>query len=152
MRQTPTAMCIVAPLKYSITSYILYRNRRNYIQRGLQGPWRLQNSLQDYFTAKCDFLILRVRVRFKVGFYSHENQLRRIPYSEQIGWLPIRCTYFILFCLSYGPRCEKTCLPEFANNTGADQPAHPLSLISVFVIRFLESIICKLATDEITIF
>ena len=37
------------------------------------------------------------------------------------------------------------------NNTGADQPAHPRSLISRFVIRFLESTICKLATDEISI-
>ena len=46
----------------------------------------------------------------------------------------------------------KTCLPWFANNTGADQPAHPRSLISAFVILFLESFICKLATGEILIF
>ena len=37
----------------------------------------------------------------------------------------------------YGPRREKTCLRVFANNTGADQPAHPRSLISAFVIRVL---------------
>ena len=30
---------------------------------------------------------------------------------------------------------------EFANNKGADQPAHPRSLISAFVISLLESII-----------
>ena len=53
---------------------------------------------------------------------------------------------------SIGPQREKTCLRGFANNTGADQPAHPRSLISAFVIPFLESIICKLATDEISIF
>ena len=35
---------------------------------------------------------------------------------------------------------------------GADQPAHPHSLISAFVIRFLENFICKLATGEISIF
>ena len=35
-----------------------------------------------------------------------------------------------------GPRREKTCLRGVANNTGADQPAHPRSLISAFVIRF----------------
>ena len=35
-----------------------------------------------------------------------------------------------------GPRREKTCLRGFANNTGADQPAHTRSLISAFVIRF----------------
>ena len=51
-----------------------------------------------------------------------------------------------------GPRREKTCLRGFANNTGADQPAHPHSLISAFVIRFLESCICKLGTGEISIF
>ena len=39
-----------------------------------------------------------------------------------------------------------------ANNTGADQPAHLRSLISAFVIRFLESIICKLAAGEVSIF
>ena len=53
---------------------------------------------------------------------------------------------------SYGPQHEKTCLRGFANNTGSDQPAHPRSLISAFVIHFLEIIICKLATGEISIF
>ena len=47
----------------------------------------------------------------------------------------------------YGPRNEKTCLLEFGNNTGADQPAYPRSLISAFVIRILERIISKLATS-----
>ena len=51
-----------------------------------------------------------------------------------------------------GPRRKKTCLRGFAKNTGADQPAHPRSLISAFVIRFVESIKCKLATGEISIF
>ena len=37
----------------------------------------------------------------------------------------------------------------FENNTVADQPAHPRSLVSAFVIRYLESIICKPATGEI---
>ena len=52
----------------------------------------------------------------------------------------------------HGPRREKTCLRVFANNTGAVQPAHLRSLISAFVIRFLESTICKLTTGEISIF
>ena len=41
-----------------------------------------------------------------------------------------------------GPQREKACLWGFANNTGADQPVHPHSLISSFVARFLQSIIC----------
>ena len=51
-----------------------------------------------------------------------------------------------------GPRREKTCLRGLANNTGADQPAHLRSLISAFGIHFMESIICKLATGEISMF
>ena len=39
-----------------------------------------------------------------------------------------------------------------SNSTGADKPVHPRSLISAFVIHFLESIICKLAIGEISIF
>ena len=33
------------------------------------------------------------------------------------------------------------CLMSYANNKGADQPAHPRSLISAFVVRCLDSII-----------
>ena len=40
----------------------------------------------------------------------------------------------------------------FANNKGADQPAHTRSLISAFVIHLLESILSKLATSEVSIF
>ena len=57
----------------------------------------------------------------------------------------------LLFFL-YGPQREKTCHRRFANNTRADQPAHPHSLISTFVIRLFESIISRLASSEISIF
>ena len=36
------------------------------------------------------------------------------------------------------------CLMPYANNKGADQPAHPRSLISTFVVRCLDSMICTL--------
>ena len=39
------------------------------------------------------------------------------------------------------PGHEKMCLISYANNKGADQPAHPCSLISAFVVRCLDSII-----------
>ena len=38
------------------------------------------------------------------------------------------------------------------NNKGADQLAHPRSLISAFAIHLLESIILKLAQSEISLF
>ena len=47
---------------------------------------------------------------------------------------------------------QKTCLRWFVNNTGADQPTHPRSLISAFVMHVFEIIICRLATGEISIF
>ena len=50
--------------------------------------------------------------------------------------------------LSNGPRREKTCLRRFANIKGADQPAHPRSLISAFVIGLSESSIAELSRDE----
>ena len=40
----------------------------------------------------------------------------------------------------------------FANNNGADQPAHPRSLTSAFTICSLESIIAHLDLCKITIF
>ena len=39
-----------------------------------------------------------------------------------------------------------------ANNKGADQPAYPRSMISVFVIRPRESMIVKVATCQIALF
>ena len=39
------------------------------------------------------------------------------------------------------PGHEKMCLMSYANNKGADQPVHPRSLISAYVVRCLDSII-----------
>ena len=39
------------------------------------------------------------------------------------------------------PGHEKMCLMAYVNNEGADQPAHPCSLIRAFVVRCLDSII-----------
>ena len=38
------------------------------------------------------------------------------------------------------PGHEKTCIMSYANNKGADQPAHPRSLISAYVVRCLDSV------------
>ena len=54
--------------------------------------------------------------------------------------------------MKYLPRREKPVFGGVANNKGADQPAHSRSLISDFVLHFLESILSKLATSEITTF
>ena len=42
------------------------------------------------------------------------------------------------------------CLMPYANNKGADQPAHPRSLISTFVVCCLDSMLCILALAKIS--
>ena len=50
-----------------------------------------------------------------------------------INWIPI---------LIFGPGHAKMCPMTYANNKGADQPAHPHSLFSTIVVRYLDSMIC----------
>ena len=54
------------------------------------------------------------------------------------------------FTLLYEPGHEKMCLMSYANNKGADQPAHPRSLISPFVVHCLDSIISLDSIAEIS--
>ena len=49
--------------------------------------------------------------------------------------------------LFFGPLGDKTCLKDFGNNKGADQPGHPRLYYSL-----IESIISRLATSKISIF
>ena len=48
------------------------------------------------------------------------------------------------------PHHEKTCIMLHANNNDADQPAHPSSLISAFIVRCLDSTIPTLAKYKIS--
>ena len=50
----------------------------------------------------------------------------------------------------YEPHHDKNLLLPYVNNLGADQPAQPGSLISAFVVRFLDSIIPLLAKSKIS--
>ena len=45
---------------------------------------------------------------------------------------------------------EKMCLMSYTNNKGADQPAHPRSLINAFVVCCLDSIISLDSIAEIS--
>ena len=44
------------------------------------------------------------------------------------------------------------CLMTYANSKGADQPAHPRGLVSAFVVRCLDSMICILAISKVSRF
>ena len=50
----------------------------------------------------------------------------------------------------FEPRHEKTCSYHMRIKKGTDQPARPRSLISAFVVRFLDSIISIDAISEIS--
>ena len=48
------------------------------------------------------------------------------------------------------PGHEKTCLMSYANNKGADQPAHQCSLISTFIVRCLDSVMSLVSVTKIS--
>ena len=68
------------------------------------------------------------------------KHLRSTSFSGEI----LRCAGLI------EPGHEKTCLMSYANNKGADQPAHPRSLISAFVIRCLDSVMSLVSVTKIS--
>ena len=47
------------------------------------------------------------------------------------------------------PGHEKPCLMLYANNKDADQPAHPRSLISAFVVHSLDSVMSLVSVTKI---
>ena len=49
-----------------------------------------------------------------------------------------------------GPGQEKTCFMSYANKKGADQPAHPRSLISAFAFRCLDSVMSLVSVTKIS--
>ena len=52
----------------------------------------------------------------------------------------------------FEPGHEKMCFMSYANNKGADQTAHPCSLICAFVVRCIDSIISLDSIVEISRF
>ena len=118
--------------KYNILANILSLlsvvcNRLSVTLRLLSKCWRRETEQRIRLTA----IIIHWSVTFNQWTTSQMN----------LKWVGLN-----------GPRREKTCLQEFGNNKGVDQLAHPHSLISALVIRFLESTISKLVTSEISIF
>ena len=63
-----------------------------------------------------------------------------------VSW--VRCGNWLYRFLIFAPLLTL----GFANNKGADQPAHPRRLISAFVIHLLESIKSRLARSKISIY
>ena len=94
--------------------------------------WTLLESIENRLS-----LSLRIKTRKESASLMYAKG--RVDYSVlevKITIIGMSLSKFMRFwCLTYGPQPEKTC--------------HPRSLISAFVICYLESIICKLAIGEI---
>ena len=56
------------------------------------------------------------------------------------------------FFLAFEQGHEKTCLMSYVNNKGADQPAHPRSVISAFAFRCLDSVMSLVSVTKISSF
>ena len=66
-----------------------------------------------------------------------------IGLGSELRIVYIFCHEVVVYLATKWALMVKTCLWWFGNNKGADQPAHPRSLISTFVIGLLESIISR---------
>ena len=64
-------------------------------------------------------------------------------YQTRFYWV---CSWAVMVD---GARSRENLFMPYANNKGADQPAHPCSLISTFVVRCLDSIILLVSISEI---
>ena len=102
----------------------------------LQKFWRLLPLVHVHFSGS--HWINLIRFSFPFGVWGRMWNL--------IVSVPDHCL-FIYFL--FGPGHAKKCLMPYANNKVADQSAHPRSLISTFVVRCLDSMICILAISKV---
>ena len=82
-------------------------------------------------------------------YYEHSHECF---FSVHICMPNILYLNIFMSLLSYGPGHVKMCLMPYANNKGADQPAHPRSLISTIFVPCLDSMIWLLAITKVSRF
>ena len=85
----------------------------------------------DWADAKADLSLRWAHVILLVLSWHGSTRLFCSSFSRLTKWLED----------VFEPGLEKMCLMSYANNKGADQPAHPRRLISTFIVRCLDSII-----------
>ena len=65
-------------------------------------------------------------------------------------WSNFQCASDCFYSFRHGPHHAKTSLMPYANNKGTDQPVHPRSLISTFVVRCLDSVMPLVSISKIS--
>ena len=106
---------------------------------------------QDVWACRliCAFV---VRIRQNPLLFAYGKKRFSHDVAHLILWVLTNMLTQIRRQTCYGPGHAKMCLMSYANNKGADQSAHPRSLISTFVIRCLDSMICILAISNVSRF
>ena len=112
------------------------------LKTGFTGPFISSDFFKNTFQKK------HLQRRF-------QWELKQILLGEKrtVDWQnkPLLC-FIITFTVTIWASTRENLSSMFANNKGADQPAHPRSLISAFVICVLKSIVSRLAMSKISIF
>ena len=125
-------------LEYSMTVKLLTEHHLEFL------------CLKGGCTGSSESTHVKMRHCWKSHVTAHVKYIASLP-GVTLTSITNHSKYLLSHPTPFGPRCKKICLPGDAN-TGADQPAHLRRLISTFVIRYLESIISKLASSEMSIF
>ena len=81
-------------------------------------------------------------VKLKNRTTKHGQIIGKCMCNSCRPWMVKLCTIRNIEIINE-PSHEKTIFLPYANNKGADQPAHPRSLISTFVVRCLDSFYIK---------
>ena len=110
--------------------------------------------------------IFHIRIRPE-SLSTHRTPTEICPILRLMSSLYAHAFLFVLLCpqlashdkisqqinpvwFVFEPGHEKMCFMSYANNKGADQPAHLRSLMSAFVVRCLDSIISLDSRAEIS--
>ena len=116
-------------------------------------PWPSRSSLIWVYTFCPELRLITVLWLSdqNIRIYNTEDnkfELIKTIRAKDVGWSVLDTAFRYNSGFIWATSWENLFLP-YANNKGTDQPAHPCSLISAFVIRCLASIIPLVSISEI---
>ena len=137
------------PTNYDITWAALWQNQQNGMcaQRRLRSAWASTQSDQNL---RCPHEEADAQADLSLH-WVHITMLLVLswgcsPFGELVlGSIDYRSGVVLIWATSW----ENLFMP-YANNKSTDQPAHPRSLISAFVVRWLDSIIPLVSISKIS--
>ena len=159
-----TMLLLLYQIKYlsrKVRNWFLSRLSRNWvhnsynieIHRGMKSDarfidwqWFWNNVLKRKVNNFCFHLLEESWFHF---LWTCLNLKYRISFKFKTSFCTLRAVSTGLYtCIWAGP--WEMCLISYVNNKGADQPAHPRSLISAFVVRCLDSVMSLVSVTKIS--